>query len=310
MRMYVTEITPAEPVLPAMATDEERPARTEEVASNLLAAVKEKFPSLDPVFIHNFKVAKIQNRPCEKCTGLPCAKTHNSGWRDYVQLERGISAGGKLTPVVCVERCRIYQAAKRMAKFEETFNKSRIPLKYIGETFEDYQVTVHNENAVNWAHYIITEPNPKKKGLYLYGDSGRGKTFLTSIIAQELIQTYRTVIFGDVPSLLEDIRATYNDKNEKQVEDVMNLLTNADVLVLDDIGTENLTSWAIERLYLIINGRYNANKGIILTSNYRLDELEYRYGLADTKIGERIVSRLKEMCAVARIGGEDWRDKK
>ena len=305
------------PPVAEMTTAEEKLQRQALIEANLLAAVKEKFPEievekLDPVFIHNFTVAKMQNRPCESCTGLPCTKTTNSGWREYVQTERGVSAGGKIAPVVCVERCRMYHAAKQMEKFKETFNKAKIPLKYVDKTFADYVVHEHNQNAVNWAHYIITTPisEMQKNGLYLYGDSGRGKTFLAAIIAQEMIQTYRTVIFGDVPSLLDDLRSTFNSKSEKQIEDVMNYLTKAEVLVLDDIGTEKATDWAVERLYLIINNRYNSGKITIVTSNYTLDELNYHYNLADSKIGDRITSRLKEMCSVARIGGCNWREVK
>ena len=82
-------------------------------------------------------------------------------------------------------------------------------------------------------------------------------------------------------------------------------LQAADVLILDDLGVENPTAWVAERMYVIINARYNGQKPVIVTSNFTLDGLISRF--ADEITGTRIVSRLKQMCKLAEISGGDRR---
>ena len=125
----------------------------------------------------------------------------------------------------------------------------------------------------------------------------------------------KSVIFGDVPSLLEDLRSSYGKDNDNHIEEQMNAFSQADLVVLDDVGTEKPTEWAVNRLYLIINDRYNANKPLIITSNYTSKEIEERLNNpTDAKTagvtGSRIVSRIAEMCKVLTIRGEDRRVKK
>ena len=88
----------------------------------------------------------------------------------------------------------------------------------------------------------------------------------------------------------------------------MKQLLNVDMLVLDDIGTEYSTDWAKGELYKIINGRYNNGGALVVTSNYGKDELKARFGNDQT--GERIVSRLTQMCEAIQIGGNDRRHRR
>ena len=115
------------------------------------------------------------------------------------------------------------------------------------------------------------------------------------------------MIFGDVPSLLDDLKATFDKKSESSFEQLMNDLTRADMLILDDIGAEYSTDWAVERLYTVINNRYNAGRPILSTSNYGKDELKRHF--KGNMTGSRIVSRLVEMGEMILIGGKDRRYK-
>ena len=109
-----------------------------------------------------------------------------------------------------------------------------------------------------------------------------------------------SVVFGDVPSLLDDIKSTFD--RESTVDDgygykksayevIMNEIENADVLILDDIGAEKATDWATEKIYSIVNNRYNAQKAVIVTSNFDGEGLIQHYGGFR---GRRIVSRFEE----------------
>ena len=253
--------------------------------------------------------AEEENAICATCSGLPCRKNQNQN--------RNFQAVIKVEPLqeqidVNWRRCKYAESAELQRTIERNFLLSKIPKKYIGKSFEDYEVTAENASAVKAAKVFAKE---LKGGLILHGKPGRGKTFLAAIIAQEVLQQGKSAIFGDVPSMLEDLRSSYSKKNDNQLEEQMKALTQADLVVLDDIGTEKATEWAVNRLYLIVNERYNANKPLIVTSNYTSREIAERLNNpTDAKsagvTGDRILSRLTEMCEVFTIRGEDRRLKK
>ena len=185
---------------------------------------------------------------CEKCTGLPCQSRAN-GWIPVIgEVTTKFGVDIRVTP------CKFTKEKNRQAKISRAFKMAKMPPRYIGKSFSDYEVTADNKTAVKAANELVENP---QFGLYIYGKPGTGKTFLAAIIAQELVHKGKTVIFGDVPTLLEILRDSFNDKNIK-ITDLMNNLATVDLLVLDDLGTEIPTEWAVERIYSIINQRYNA----------------------------------------------------
>ena len=178
---------------------------------------------------------------------------------------------------------------------------SQIPRKYVGKTFDDYQVTPDNRRAVKIARWLVNEK--PTTGAYFYGGVGTGKTFLASIVAQEFIRVAQSVIFGDVPSLLTDIKATF-DKGT--TSDLLKRYCACDLLILDDIGAEQVTDWSVAQIYLIVNARYSANLPTLATSNCDFNGLVNRYG--GDIVAKRIVSRLKETTAQAFFGTTDRRN--
>lgn len=254
--------------------------------------------------ILEMKRIKREDKACEKCKCAPCQKTHNKYYRHKI-----ICDGTKIN--IYVTECPFMSAAKLQRKINSQFKKSQIPAKYIGKTFEDYEVTGANEKAVNWAKYKIEN---LQKGMYFYGSPGVGKTFLVSIMAQEYLKRGKSVIFIDVPNLLEKLRSTYDKGSENTIDEMMESLTRVEILILDDLGAENSTEWAIEKLYLIINGRYISNRLTIVTSNYNLNDVAVRMNAKKVEggriTGDRIASRVKEMCNVCKIDGADRRIKK
>ena len=107
------------------------------------------------------------------------------------------------------------------------------------------------------------------------------------------------------------MRGSFKEDSENRIEEMMKTLTEAEVLFLDDLGTENGTEWAIERLYLIINSRYTTRRLTFVTSNYNLNELAARLNTPKNGkpgiTGNRIASRLKEITKTAILQGKDRR---
>jgi hypothetical protein len=139
---------------------------------------------------------------------------------------------------------------------------------------------------------------------YFHGGYGTGKTGLVAGMARELIlggalNDYEEpyyVRFVTVPDLLAEFRATYGDSAEKTEKDVMDFYFKPDVLIMDDLGAEQIkgTGWVEDRLYQVIGKRHAEKKPIWFTSNFNIKQTGER-------IGERIAWRIVEMCGSENI---------
>jgi hypothetical protein len=151
-------------------------------------------------------------------------------------------------------------------------------------------------------------------GIYIAGPVGTGKTYQAAALVKHRFRTFdqprldgyysgpltagRPVVWANVPKLLEQVRRSFDAPDTAPTG-----LEHAPLLVLDDIGAEKPSEWVEERLYCIVNERYESGLPIIVTSNHTPAQLGGR-------IGARLASRLREMCEVHGLGGRDRRLKR
>ncbi len=112
--------------------------------------------------------------------------------------------------------------------------------------------------------------------LLLYGGYGCGKTHLAAAIANALLKQGREVIFVTVPDLLDHLRAAYAPDSPTSYDERFEQVRTTEVLVLDDLGTESATPWALEKLFQLLNHRYLAQAPTVITTNRELDSLDPR----------------------------------
>lgn len=128
------------------------------------------------------------------------------------------------------------------------------------------------------------------KGLLLKGPVGCGKTHIAVALLKDILMQGHTGRYYNMVDLLKDLRNTYSDNSTMTESEFLEGVSEPDVLVLDDVGAEKTTEWVNDRVYLIVNTRYEASKVIIVTTN-----LESYDALAQ-RVGDRTASRLWEMC--------------
>src|SRR5260370_19355553 len=159
-------------------------------------------------------------------------------------------------------------------------------------------------------------------GLLLIGSIGVGKTHLAVGIIKELVLAKGIgCLFYDYRELLKQIQNSYDDSVKATELDVLKPVFETEVLVLDELGAIKPTEWVWDTVSLILNTRYNDNRTTIISTNFEDQPAAGANGsvsparaasrsetLGD-RIGERMRSRLHEMCRVIRMEGEDFRQK-
>lgn len=133
--------------------------------------------------------------------------------------------------------------------------------------------------------------------VFMLGPTGLGKTFLSSCIAKEVLCNGFSVAFDSIQNYLRDIEKEHFGRSEG---DTLETILNADLVILDDIGSEFASSFNSSVIYNIINSRTNQGKPTIVSSNLSFDELTKRYD-------DRIISRLTGMFKPMRFIGNDIR---
>lgn len=189
------------------------------------------------------------------------------------------------------EKKRVISSAK------ETCLKSGISERYIGAKI----------SRPESARYISNFAKEKGAGLYLVGPVGAGKTYEASAIAKAFIWSHYSVIFTTAIGLLSSLKKGFGDKADPGLTP----FCTTDLLILDDLGKEIASSWAMTSLFQVINSRYDSLRPIIFTSQYPLDALERRLARnGEKESAEAIASRIEEMCTVVQLKSGDRRRRK
>jgi DNA replication protein DnaC len=123
------------------------------------------------------------------------------------------------------------------------------------------------------------------------------------IVSKAAAEAGRSVAIYSMPRLLARIRRTYDSEpGEDSYLDFFDRLTSVDLLHIDDLGAEKRSDWVLEQLYAIVDERYQSQRSMIVTSNQDYAQLK-------SEIGDRVVSRLTEMCEELPLYGRDLRDR-
>lgn len=211
-------------------------------------------------------------------------------------------------PVSC--RCRaerryqeeqMLQQDKDMRAMEALKRQSLMDERLRDVSFDSFRKT--NDNAYNlklclrYANHF-DEMLAKNQGLLFYGGVGTGKTFAAACIANHLLNQRVPVIMTSFVKLLETMQGFSEDDSA-----LIARLNRAKLLIIDDLGAERSTDYALEKVYDIVDSRYRAKLPIILTTNLSMTELKESTDIRYTRIYDRIF----EMCYPMQFKGQSWR---
>ena len=218
---------------------------------------------------------------------------------------------------------------RQQARSQSLLAAARIPKRYEHCELSNFEFDGPHRGlaSARMAACRFAEEYPMENtGLLLVGSIGVGKTHLAVGIIKELILSKNiSCLFYDYRELLKQIQNSYNDSVKATELDVLRPVFDTEVLVLDELGAVKPTEWVWDTVSLILNTRYNDNRTTIITTNFpdepagepyassgadfaRAQRATRRETLGD-RIGERMRSRLTEMCRIVKMEGEDFRQK-
>jgi DNA replication protein DnaC len=219
-------------------------------------------------------------------------------------------AQGDRVAAIC--SCRIARQALRRLE------RANIPRRHEHVTFADYDTnprTIHE--SLRDAHQKavkFVDDYPEKtegRGLIFVGLAGLGKTFLAVAILRCLIEELKCSdgLFCDYGDLLKQIQNSYNSRSETTEYALLRPVLEAEVLVLDDLGSTKPTAWVWDTVAHVLNSRYNHKRTTIITTNFANcpPAADGQGDALGDRIGERMRSRVSEMCMSVPMQGKDYR---
>jgi DNA replication protein DnaC len=166
----------------------------------------------------------------------------------------------------------------------------------------------------------VTQYPEDQNGLLLIGPSGVGKTHLAVAALKRLTSKGFHCLFCDYRELLKEIQNSYNPSVQATELELLRPVFETEVVLLDDLGAVKPSEWVWDTVSIILNARYNAKRTTLITSNFLDGPSAAAEGISSPRraareetlgdrVGERMRSRLFEMCRLVLVNGKDYRQR-
>lgn len=240
---------------------------------------------------------------------IHCGKCHG---KKQKRLSASVFTGERELVVHCICQCQVEEEEHRKEEEEHKKAMERIErlkrASLIDDKLKNVRLGVFRKNADNQKVYTLAERYvekfdemyQKRQGLLFWGTAGTGKSYTAACIANELLERNILVVMTSFVKILQNIQGNPEEENI-----FMSRMNDAQLLIIDDLGTERNTDYALEKVYNIIDSRYRAGKPLILTTNMTVKEMQET---TDIRY-KRIYDRIFEMCFPVKVPGRSWREK-
>ncbi|OLO27844.1 primosomal protein DnaI [Alkalihalophilus pseudofirmus] len=243
---------------------------------------------------------------CNHCPGLQKCTNLMTGYRPKLVVDKQFVD-------IRFDVCEIKQKEDRQKKQQALIKSLYIPKDILAARFEHFDQDHEARLAASAAALefaMQADPGNRPMGLYLYGKFGVGKTYIMGAVANELADRDIETMLVYTPDFFREMKQSIGDGT---FSEKLDRVKNAQVLILDDIGAESLSSWIRDDvLGVILQYRMLENLPTLFTSNYDYDELEEhlaysdRGGLEQLK-AKRIMERIRHFTTPIYVDGENRR---
>ncbi|PNZ27693.1 DNA replication protein DnaC [Staphylococcus rostri] len=245
---------------------------------------------------HNIKpnqniVEQKLNQKCEHCGNV----------YDYYKFSNGQEFKHGCDCAM-IEAGKEAEKKRKQQSIHNIFNQSNVNSSLKGATVNNYQPQNEAQDKAKQTaiEYVKTFSVKQPKSLILQGSYGTGKSHLAYAIAKAIKNQGYSVAFMHIPMLMDRIKATYKKNASETTDELVKLLSNIDLLVLDDMGVEN-TEHTLNKLFSIVDNRVGKNN--IFTTNFNNKDLNQNVNW------QRISSRMKHNARTVKVIGDDYRER-
>jgi len=254
-----------------------------------------------------------EKKHCDNCPGLENCPNDFQGHYTKLSID---DVNGQLRIRDYKAPCNLQLAHERDKQISSRIRSFYVDERALQEGYDDVEIMrkdpVRSSAVMQVFDYIdqAKASGLQKKGLYLQGPFGTGKTFLMCYLLHELAKEGHSGVIVYMPDFVEDVKSMIQDG--EKLRDTIELMKNTDLLIFDDIGAENMGPWVRDHvLGSILNHRMN-RKPTFYTSNYSLSDLSKHLSFTnkdgeEAYKGERLMNRIQPFVETIHVLGENKR---
>lgn len=265
----------------------------DEVVAKYVSQIQKLYPMylVNVNNVNDFALMHEEYKNCSNCKGLSECKNTNVGFS--TRYENG---------EFCLRECKYKSELKAQNNKTSLIKTLYLPKNILDAKLENYDVNTDSRKKIyaQLISFISNYGTSKQKGLYLYGTFSIGKTYTLACIANELAKNNISSLLIYFPDLVSDLK---NALGTPRFEELINMLKSIDVLMLDDIGSENMTPWLRDEIIgPILNYRVLEEKPIFISSNISPNEITAHFAIdkspSSVLKAQRIVSRMTSLAYI------------
>ncbi len=283
----------------------------------LVLKLRERYPDVDDATLrlnlNRLYQMSTEYRNCKYCPGLENCPNDMQGHSTTISCA---TLNGRWQVVDQKTPCSKWTAYTQQEQIRKRITSFFVDETIFGAEYDPSEMLDLDENrelaVMDLIRYIDKTRNEglQKKGLYLQGNFGTGKTYLAGFMLKELAKEGFSGVIVYMPEFVEDAKALMLEP--QQLKETISLMKEADLLVFDDIGAENLSPWVRDHvLGAILNYRMN-RKPTFYTSNHDLEALEKHFSFThkegeELHKGQRLMDRVRPFVEVVHVRGRNQR---
>lgn len=246
----------------------------------------------------------------EKVSSLDTKDITTQHLGEYIDLEYDANSG-ILHEVI--RKTPQLQSLEEEKKYLEKYKIMALPKNFHKADFTAISSTIQKESTSykEITKILFNFDKNEEKGIYLYGDLGVGKSFLSACVTNKAAKNGTAVAFIHIPTFINELKLSFG--NSSEIEYKLDTMKRIPLLVLDDLGAEPITSWSRDEILLtILNDRLENNNKTIITGNYKPEHLVTAYSM-DTKgvveeiRARRLVDRILALTKPYELSGKNKR---